>query len=499
MNEHLIPIEEAQENLLSCATFLAESIRSSDGRGTAMKEIVPHYLEKGEVDMAAQLADMVDDPFVRDRLLSDVADKCAEIDDDEYALQLIESIDDLSLQAEAKERIAIRKAYIGEFDKAFEITALLDHPSHALGIIAYRQVVKGFETEARQTLSRIEYPAAKVNALQFIAEHYEKENKPEQANAALDEAVIAAEETDLSEEKARILQYVAEHFRANGRTDKAIEIFDKVKMIAEKLEGVHRDNILAGVSIGQMRAGSIELADRTLDLVGDPTRTAASLVGFSRVFWEKDEREDALETLEEAYALVKSQRERHIRDSRTHYATFGSIAVQFAKCEKQERAIEIAQENISETEQTSALAQIAQISTEQNKDEFARQAIAAIPDDANRILALISVSDAKKYLGDEQKAIVVLDEAATLCETIPQLPARSSAYNELAARFHEYEKTERARELLHENLETIASIRDESTRAVTLAQLARVYEQANLTVSDTNKEVLKTLVRRAEW
>jgi tetratricopeptide (TPR) repeat protein len=498
MSEHLISSEEARENLLACATVLAENIKSSDGRGAAMKEIVPRYLAKGEVDTAAQLADLIDDPFVRDQLLSDVADKCAEIDDEEYALQLVESIEDSGLQAEAKERIAIRKAFVGEFDKAFEITALLDHPSHALGIIAFRQTVKGLETEARQTLARIEYPAAKVNALQFIAEHYEKENKIEKANDALDEAVIAAEETDLPEETARILQYVAEHFRANGRNDKAVEIFEKAKLIAEKIEGVHRDNLLAGISIGQLRAGSVDLADRTLDLVNDPTQTASCLVGFSRVFWEKSEREDALETLEEAYALVKSQRERDIRDSRAHFATLGLIAVQFAQCEKQERAIEIAQENISESEQTSALAQIAQISTLQNKDEFARAALQAIPNEAERIFALMGVFDALKSLGEAEKALEFLTEAAALCETIPQLTVRSSAYNELAARFHEYGKTEKARELLHENLETIAKIRDESARAVTLAQLADVYERANVTVSDAEKETLKTMIRHAE-
>ena len=206
MSEHQILIEEAQENLLSCAAFLAEDIKSADGHAEAMKEIIARYLEKGDVDLAAGLADTVADPFVRDRLLSNVADKCAAIDDDEYAFQLIESIEDYGLQAEAKERIAIRKASIGEFDKAFEITAALDHPSQALGIIAYHLTVNDREEEARETLAQIEYPAAKVNALQFIAEHYEKNSQKEKANATLDEAVVAADEIDFPEEKVRILQ-----------------------------------------------------------------------------------------------------------------------------------------------------------------------------------------------------------------------------------------------------------------------------------------------------
>ncbi len=57
MSEHQINIEDANSDLLACAAFLAESIKSSDGHAEAMKEIVPRYLAKGDVDIAAGLAD----------------------------------------------------------------------------------------------------------------------------------------------------------------------------------------------------------------------------------------------------------------------------------------------------------------------------------------------------------------------------------------------------------------------------------------------------------
>ena len=79
MAENFISIEEAENNLLSCATFLSEDIKSAEGYAEAMKAIIPHYLERGDVDTAAGLADTVDDPFVRDRLLMSVAEKCAAI------------------------------------------------------------------------------------------------------------------------------------------------------------------------------------------------------------------------------------------------------------------------------------------------------------------------------------------------------------------------------------------------------------------------------------
>ena len=496
--EHQISIEQAEENLLSCAAFLAEDIKSADGHAEAMKEIIPRYLEKDDVDLAAALADTVADPFTRDRLLSNVADKCAAIGDDEYAFQLVEAIEDNGLQAEARERIAIRKASIGEFDKAFEIAAALDHPSQALGVIAYHLTLNNREEEARETLSQIEYPAAKVSALQSIAEHYEKNSQMEKANAALDQAVIAAEETDFPEEKVRVLQYIAEHYRGNGRNDRAIETFEKAKTIAETIDGVHRDNLLAGIALGFLRAGSIDLADRTLDLVGDNTQVASCLVGFSQEFFDKGEREEALETLEEAYAILKSQKDSEIRDSAARFSLLRTIAVQFAKYDKAERGIEIAQENISEQEQMSALANIAQVCTLQGGDDLARQAEKAMTDEARRMFALIGMSDAKNQLGERENAVALLNEAATLCETVPQLPSRVTAFNELSKRFQDYGESEKARSLFHESLETIAEIRAENTRAVALSQLSEIYDEENFALTDNEKATLQTMIRKAE-
>ncbi|MCA1589648.1 MAG: hypothetical protein LC734_04510, partial [Acidobacteria bacterium] len=85
MAEHLISWEDAETDLLSCAAYLAERIKSRDGHAVAMAAVIPRYLAKGKVDLAAELANKIDDPFTRDRLLTAVADKCAELDDDDYA------------------------------------------------------------------------------------------------------------------------------------------------------------------------------------------------------------------------------------------------------------------------------------------------------------------------------------------------------------------------------------------------------------------------------
>lgn len=499
MAEHQISLEEAHTNLLACATYLAEDIRSSDGHGEALARIVPKYLEKNEVDLAAELADTVADPFVRDRLLTLVAEKCAAIDDDEYAFQLVEAIEDQGMQRQARERIALQKSAKKEFDRALAIADELEHPDDALSDIALQQSLDGDEAGAETTLAKIEFPYAKTVALQNISQIYVQKGEPDKADEYLERAARAADEIEYTEEQIRAYIDVANHFNEAKKNGRAIEFFDKAKREAENLDNIHRDSFLGAIALGFLRAGSVELADRALDLVADKTQMTSTLIGFSQNYEQKGEREEALETLEEAYAILKSQKDMEIRSSRARFNLWASIAMLFARYEKPERAIEIAQEIKDEEAQTSALSNIAQTLAGQEKDEPARQAISAIAEDSQRLTALVGVSDAKDASEKRSEALEYLNEAAHLAETVPQLTPRSAAFIELARRFRDYGDNERARELSHENLETIARIRDESNRAVCLVNLAEFYEQAGFDLTDDEKLTLQDMLKRKEW
>lgn len=497
MAEHLIEIEDAKSDLLACAAYIAENIKSADGHAEAMKEIVPRYLEKGAVDLAAELANAVDDPFTRDRLLLRVAEKCAAVGDDEYAFQLIEAIEEHSTQDEAREHIAAQKSAQGDFTKAFEIANALPHADYAFAEIAVRQAGSGDEANALETIEKIDFPTAKVAAFQNLALLDLEKNDSAKAAELLGKAAESADEIEFIEEKIRALLEIGNHFLEAKQNGKAVEVFDKAKVSAETLENVHRDLFLGSVALGFLQAGSLELADRTLDLVADNVQTAATLVGFAREFWKRDEKSDALETLEESYSILKSQRDRDVRDSKARFGLWTAIAVEYARFEKSERAIEIAQEIIEESSQTSALAQIAQVCASQNKDDFARQAVNAIADDSQKMFALIGVSDVKNKSGNTIEAVNFLTEAETLAETVEQLAVRSAAFNELARRFHTYGNTEKMRELCFENLDTIFNIRDESSRAVALAQMSDFYQSGSIELIGTEREMILRIIGKS--
>lgn len=496
MSDLFISIEQAEGDLLAAAAFIGERIKSSDGHAEAMNAVVPRYLAIGNVDLAAELANAVDDPYSRDKLLILVAEQCAVIDDDEYALQLADAIEDQGLRAQAFERIALAMANKGNTEKAAEIAETMAHPDFVYSGIAVNQVTNGNEAAADKTLDAIEFPTARTNALQMIAAGYIESGKPEKAAAALERAVEAAVEIEHDEEKIRAISEIGSLFLGAGRKDKAIETFDQAVRFAEMLENIHRDYFLVSSAIGFLHAGSIDLADRTLDLVTDKTQMASALTGFAREYWKSDQKDDAIETLEEAYSIIKSQREAETRDSRARNALMATIAAQFAGFGKTDRGVEIALENQDPAEETAALSQIAQILTSQKEDELTRQTLTLIVEDANRLFALVAVSDAKEKLGERDAAAALLNEAAVLSETVPQLGSRSEVLNEIAARYADFGDTGRAREISGENFKVIAEIRDESSRSASLAKLWAVYKNAGLDLNDAEKVSLAGIIRR---
>ena len=494
MTDHFISRQEAESDLLSCATFLGESIETADGHAESMLAVVPRYLAKGNVDLAAELANTVDDPFSRDKLLIAVSIKCAEIDDDEYALQLIDALDDHGLQAEGWERLGALKAAMGQFDAARKIAGEMEHPDYVLSAIAIRQFADDDPDGAKSTIREIEFPAARVSAFIHTAHARIALGETEGIEDLLEPAIADAAEIEHDEEKIRAVIEIGTLFSDAGQNGRAIETFDKAREYSEELDNIHRDAFFAAVSVGFLRAGSQDLADRTLDLVTDKTQIASCLLGHARLYWSNDAKDDAMESLEEAYAMLRSQRENETRSSKDRFRLFGSIATQYVLFGKGERAIEIAEQIEDDNESMTALAQVAALLADSGSDELARRAVNAIPEDANRTFALIGMSDAKAGTEQKEAAVELLDEAMHLAETVPQLSSRASAYNEIAARFAKLEDDARLETAIHGSFESIAALRDDSIKAASLAELSAIADELELAPGENEIAYLRKFV-----
>ncbi|MEJ7624319.1 MAG: hypothetical protein WKF34_10045 [Pyrinomonadaceae bacterium] len=499
MPDYFISREKAESGLLLCAAFLAERIESGDGHAEAMGEIVPRLLESGEVDLAAELSNAVVDPYSRDRLLMVVAEKCAEVNDDEYALQLADAVEDEGLQAQALERIAIMQAARGDVAKAAEVAARMSHPDFVYAAIAARQATGGDEAAANATIDTIDFAPARVSALREIADSKLDGGDERGASTWLDRAADVAAKVEHAEERVGLMCEIGNRFVDAKRNDRAVETFAAARVLGEQIDNTHRDRLLATCALGFLRTGSTELAERTLDLVNDKTQMASALVGFARDHWKREEKDEAVDALDEASEILSSQRETETRDSGTRNSVMAAIAVQFGAFGKFARGIEIAQTNNDQAKSSAALTQIARLQTAANEPDGAYQTVNMIESDTDRITAFVALADIEASDGDAVRSLELLDRAATGARTLPQPTSRAEALIEIGRRFAEQSKAEESGGLVDECLRAIVEIRDESSQAALLASLATTVGSTIEPMSESQLDLLRPLISRTGW
>lgn len=493
MSEHFISRDDAEKDLLACAAYVAERVPPGDDHSEAISAVLPLYLTRGEVDTAAELANSVDDPFVRDRLIIAVAAKCAETDDDEYAMQLIEAIDDPGLRVEAVERLGLIKAERGQFDAARRIADDMAHPEFVLAAVAVKQAADGDHNSAGATLDGIAFPTARVTARCGIADAAIKGGDLERAVSVLERAAEDALEIEHQEEKVRSLIDIGNMFLDAERKDKAINTFDTARDETEALDNMHRDGFFSSASVGFLRAGSQDLSDRALDLVADKTQLSNALFGHARYFWQNDQKEDAVEALDEAYEVLRSQKDVETRSARDRNILFASLAAQFAGFGKGERAIEIGESIEDHEHSMTALSQVARVLTAAGNEKLACQAVEAIPDVGQQVFAMIGMSD-EYAKSNNEKAVSLIVEAAENTESIPQFSVRSSALNIIADRAATLGLDDLLDSSVQQQFQTIEQMKSKSAQAQALASLSTLTEKHELELGEPEHERLKAIV-----
>jgi tetratricopeptide (TPR) repeat protein len=489
-----IEIERAESNPFDCAAFIAERIGSADGHGEAISAISSRLAARGELDLAAQLADAIQDPHTRDIALVEIAARCAEFNDDEYGVQLAGAIEEYGFQQQALSNIAVKQAERGAFEEALQSADSLDDPFTTQGEIALRFARRGEWEQAEEILSQIDLPTVRTQVLNELA--LIKINQNEDADEILSESLAETEQIEFVEERIQLQLEIAARRIQSTQNEQAFSILENVRQLAAELEGRFRDQILTQISGLYAHAGNFEQAEKVLPPIADKQQTALAHTAIALEHQAAGETEKAAQSLEEAYAVLKSQPEREIRDSRARFNLMATIAVRLAQFGKPERAIETALENPIDEMRSQALGQIAAVCAANGNDELAGQAVNSIHDLAARAAALVLVSDGEIKNGETEKSLQTLAEAHSLVEEVEQLPARVGVLNDIAVRFIERGERERAREVLRENLEVIRIILDETQQAISLANTAEIYEKFDLELADAEREILRMIVRK---
>jgi tetratricopeptide (TPR) repeat protein len=495
MSAGIITKEEALTSLLHAAAFMAERLESVDGMSEAMNEIVPRFIEAGDVDTAAALADLTADPLTRDRLLVLVAEKCIEKRDDEYGLQLVEAIDDLSLAAGATERIALKMIERGDIEDALRIASKLGHPDEVLRLAAIEKYRVGAFEESLSIASTIEAPATKTSLAMSLVKLASDSGSQIEIDNQLKNAERHAADIDLLEESLTFLIEIGNLCIEIGRSDLAIGIFEKARTQVEALSWPHRDNLLAAIAVGLFAAGSVSLADIALDLVTDKSVVARTLSTFSHYLRKQGSESDAVEVLDEAHEILKSQKEKEIRDFRSDNAAWRLVALQYALSAESEKCISVVNDMPDAESQSVAASQCAVVFASSTSDETWRELFKKIDEPITRAATLIAISEDWIKNDRIEEATQLLEECGKMVEEIDQPIASCGVLTDMVSIFMKMGETGRASEKLGEAISVCSSIVNTSNQAVALARLSSKVDSDKLALTEKISETLRFVTR----
>lgn len=498
MPDLFISRQRADEDILMAAAFMGERIRSAEGHAEAIEKVVPQILAADDVDLAAELSNAIDDPFSRDRLLTRVAARCAAIGDDEYALQLIDAIEDDGMRSIAIENCSLAKVAADQLESAVEMSDSLAHPDNVLAAVAVAHYIDGRKQQAEATLDEIDFPTARVSATLRMANA--EIEKAEFATAAdlLAAAREHADEIEHDEERIAAFIEIGTSFIAAKRNDLAVATFADARDAATTIGIGHRDFFMSNSAVGFRAAGSVELAEETIEMLADKTQIASTLLGFARESWRADDKETAIEDLEEAFEIVKGQHERETRDSKTRNALMASIAAQFAGFGKTDRAVEVAEANDSDEHKIGALIQIAKILDVQKESSLADDTTALITDPAPRTMALISRAEDLAENDNAAEAIRLLERAEIEAGGIEQVTAVAEIFIKIADVAANADSRDIACRNISAGLAAVAKILDPATRASLIADVAAITKRSSISLTDADRDAIHELLRRAE-
>jgi tetratricopeptide (TPR) repeat protein len=487
--------EEALADLLHAAAFLAEGVASVDGMAEAMNEVVPRFLERGEVDMAAALADVTADPLTRDRLLVIVAEKCIEKRDDEYGMQLVEAIEDLSLSAGAMERVALKLIARGDFEPAFGIAATLGHPDEVFKSAAIERYKSGAFEEALQIASKVTVSAAKASlAMAFARTASENESTIEFENQ-IKNAERYALDVDLPEESATLLIELGNLCAELGRKDLAVRVFEKARETAETLTWPHRENLLGASAVGFFVFGSVTLADLALDLIDDKSVIARTLATFAHQMRKAGDKGGAVQALEEAFEILGSQKEREIRDYRANNNAWRAVALQFALSGEYDKSVKVVNEIPDPESRSAALSQCAVVFSDSDLNHDWRGMIDKIADPVLELATLIAIAANQSQKSDAESSQLLLDECVRRLNGIEQPLAACSILTDIFDSYSKVGEAEKAAQCLREALRTCSSIINVSNQAMVLARLSSKVDSNSFPIGEAETRLINSIIR----
>ena len=187
-----------------------------------------------------------------------------------------------------------------------------------------------------------------------------------------------------------------------------------------------------------------------------------------------------------------------MRDTAARVNLWAAVAVEFARFEKTERAIEIAQEIPEENAAHRPRCPASRKSASRAAKMIWRNSQSAELTTIRRKLSPCSRSPTRQIRrANLPTRSFFSTNQPPFADTVDRLTARAKAFDQLARRYHAFEDREKMHAMFYESLTTILKIRDGSDRAAALARMSEFYEANHLDLTDTERETMLKIIAKS--
>jgi tetratricopeptide (TPR) repeat protein len=507
MGENFRAEESNEERLLACAARVAQTVENLDGYSELVSLIAVRYAESGLLDTAVELAETVADPYARDQLFASIAAACVEFGENDYADELLEMIEEPALYSMAVEQNAVKYAEVGEFDKALQIAREMNDSGHTLSRIALIYSDAEQSAEALELVRSIEDPTLKANALTELAARSLRAGGKAESAELLSEATEAAHEIEFAQERINILVEISSLYHEGGQDEQAFATLSRASELGEDVDGaideatgqdVAKDETLSTLAASFARLQHYAQAEPLIEKIEDPFQFSAAAAAVALEYHKAGQSAQALTLLKEALEVAREEEVYGEHGLTRRENLLAGLAVSYSAIGHYEEALKITGEISSLNLRHGALKEVAKTGLRTGHYDVVFQVAEMGQEPYAKVLYNIEISDALVEAGQTALADRALSQAMEIAETLERAFEKALALMELALRYAQRERTARAAELLSQALETTALIGDDYHKSRALISLDDRYRKAELAPGEKELKILQQIDSQIE-
>lgn len=493
MEEKITEDDDVGISFLGCALEIAKSIDSLEARSEIISLIAVSYAASEQLDLAVDVAETINDSYLRDQALAGVAAKCVEVGAAAYGDKLSETIEDDTAYALAMEQMAVAYAESGALEKSVEVAKSLTESAPTLNLIALACIARGLSAEALRVARSIDYADLKAPFLIELAARAFQDGRNPEALELLPEATSVAEEIEFPDQRISALVGIALLHKKCGQEEQALEIMSRAHRLCNESEDLVKDPALAQVAGGFAELQRYDSADQVIEEIEDPFQFAHATAKVALEYHRSGDSTKALTLLTDALEIGRDEEVYGEQSLLARENLLYEVAIDYALLGHYDDALQIPALMNSQDQQHRALIEIAKLCVRSGDNSRVFQVAEMIKDSYARVLCDVEIVDA--FIASEQLALAdhTLSEARGRAAAIERAYEKTLALMEIASRLARREQAGKAGEVLFDALNTLALIDDSYRQSHSLIRLAGRYSELGQRAGEREQAILEEI------